>query len=115
MIELPEAATLAHQLKDTVVGKTIDQVIVGKSPPVRFFSGDPADYPPLLLQRTIVDATAYGGMLELDLGEARLVLTDGVNLRYQPEPSTVPAKHHLLLRFADGSSLSASVAMYGML
>ena len=116
MIELPEASVLARQLRETIAGKTIDQVVVGSSPhKFAFFNGDPADYPASLLNRTLKEARAYGGMVELVLGERRLVLSDGINLRYHPEPSTLPAKHQLLLRFTDGSLLSASVVMYGML
>lgn len=45
MIELPEALTLAKQLNETVVGKTVSRVL----PPTKphkfcWFNGDPSDY-----------------------------------------------------------------------
>lgn len=116
MIEIPEAQVLAEQLATTIVGSTVASTVAGRSPHrFAFFSGDPADYPALLTGRTVTDAVARAGMVELGLGERRLVFSDGVNLRYHGAGTTPPDKHQLLLAFTDGSALSASVSMYGQL
>lgn len=116
MLELPEAAVVSQQLKETVCGKIIRHVTVNQSPhKFAFFNGDPLGYPPLLAGRQPEDTSAYGAMVELRIGDYRLVFTDGVNLRFWPVGSKLPFKHQLLLEFTGGTALSASVQMYGML
>lgn len=116
MIEMPEAHVLAQQLVATVVGGTLASVVAGRSPHrFAFFTGDPGDYPGLLAGRTVTDAVAHGGLVELGLGERRLLFGDGVNLRHHDAGRRPPDKHQLLLTFTDGSALSATVSMYGQL
>lgn len=116
MIELPEALVLARQLNQAVCGKTVAAAAVNQSPhQFAFYHGDPAVYPDRLCGCTLHDASAYGGMVEMDFGRCRLVISDGVNLRFHEMPATRPKKHQLLLEFRDGTALSASVQMYGML
>ena len=46
MIELPESHVLAEQIKKTLTGKRISDVIANHSPHgFAWLSGDPADYP----------------------------------------------------------------------
>lgn len=116
MIELPEAYTLAGQLQATVCGRTVGSAVAGQSPNrFAFFTGDPAAYHELLVGRTVTEAVAYGGLVELGLGERRLLFGDGVNLRHHEPGARLPVKHQLLLSFTDGSALSATVSMYGQL
>lgn len=114
MLEIPEAAVLAQQIKQTISGKTIQQVTAAQSPhKFAWYSGDPAAYPGRLAGKTIKSAAARGGMVEIEAGDAVLLFSDGVNLRWHASPAEQPPKHQLLLEFDDGSALSASVAMYG--
>lgn len=114
MMELPEAAVIAEQINAAVKGKRIENVITNQSPhKFAWFYGDPDDYDGLLKGHTIDGATACGGMVEVSAGPARIVLGEGLNLRYYPEGEKLPAKHQLLLEFDDSSSLVGSVQMYG--
>lgn len=114
MIELPEAAVLARQLNETVRGRAVRRVSAGKTRHgFAFYSGDPADYPVLLEGRAITAAAQHGGRVELELGEMRLSLADGVNLRYLEPGSAEPARHQLYLELDDGAALSCTVQMYG--
>ena len=80
MLELPEAQTLARQLR-AVVGRSIDAVMANSSPhKFAFFTGDPQDYGPALIGRELTDVRAFGGLVELAAGDQSLVLGDGVNL-----------------------------------
>lgn len=116
MIELPEAATLARQAQQSLVGRTITRVQAGKSPhKFAFFAGDPAEYPASLIGRTLTGACSYGMWVELEAGGQSLLFNDGVNLRHLAPGVPEPAKHQLYLSFDDGSALSASVQMYGAL
>jgi len=114
MLELPEALTLARQLRESVVGREIVGVVANASPhKFAFFTGDPDEYGPTLAKHRITDAQAFGGLVELTAGDLALVFGDGVNLRLFGPGASLPAKHQLAIRLDDGSTLVASVQMYG--
>lgn len=114
MIELPEAQTLAHQITQQLSGKTILSSAAAQSPhKFAWYHGDPAGYPAKLNGGKVLAARGIGMFMEITLSSATLLFSDGVNLRLHPAAGLIPAKHQLLLNFEDGSSLSASVAMYG--
>jgi len=114
MNELPESTTLARQISENLVGKTITTVLAASSPhKFAWYYGDPAEYPARLRDSTINSARAFGMMVEISLSRATLVFSDGVRPRWHPQAGPVPKKHQLLLYFDDGSSLSGSLSMYG--
>ena len=114
MIEIPESNTLAKQLNSTVKGKTIQNVYANSSPhKFAWYFGDPSNYHSLLSDKTIDGAEAYAGMVEMRAGDARILLCDGVNIRFFGAGEKLPAKHQLHIEFADSSSLVCSVQMYG--
>lgn len=114
MIELPEAQTLAHQITQQLSGKTILSSAAAQSPhKFAWYHGDPAGYPAKLNGGKVLAARGIGMFMEITLSSATLLFSDGVNLRLHPAAGLIPAKHQPLLNFEDGSSLSASVAMYG--
>lgn len=114
MIELPEALTLAEQINNYLVGKTVHSTEAGHSPhKFAWYHGDPAEYPTRLNGNRVLSARGVGMFVEITLSESMLLFNDGVNLRYHPQAGPTPAKHQLLLTFEDETSLSASVAMYG--
>ncbi len=76
-------------------------------------SGDPAEYHRRLQGKRIDGAACIGGMVEIAVGNASIVLSDGVGCRYHAPGEKPPAKHQLLLELDDPSHLSASVQMYG--
>lgn len=114
MIELPEANNLAQQINQSLVGKTISSTIAAQSAhKFAWYNGDPADYPAMLEGNTLLSARGIGMFVEITLSNCTLLFNDGVNLRLHPAAGPIPAKHQLLVNFSDGTSLSASVAMYG--
>lgn len=114
MIELPEANNLAQQINQSLVGKTISSTIAAQSAhKFAWYNGDPADYPAILVGNTLLSARGIGMFVEITLSNCTLLFNDGVNLRLHPAAGPIPAKHQLLVNFSDGTSLSASVAMYG--
>jgi len=114
MLELPEAQTLARQLRESVLGREIVDVIANASPhKFAFFTGDPGDYGAALAQHRLTGAEAFGGLVELTAGDLALVFGDGVNLRLFGPGASLPAKHQLAVRLDDGSALVAGVQMYG--
>lgn len=116
MTEAPEALFLSEQLNNTIKGKKITFVSAGYTPhKFAWYYGDPQTYPDKLWNKTVTEAHAYGGLIEIDIEDVRLLLGDGVNLRYSGPNEKLPAKHQLLLGFEDESFLTASVRMYGCL
>ena len=114
MIEIPEAESLSRQLTETVGGKRIAGVVAGLSPhKFAWYHGDPKDYDALLRGKTIDTAVARGGMLEVKAGDAVLLFSDGVVLRFHTGDEQRPRKHQLLIEFEDATAVSASVQMYG--
>jgi formamidopyrimidine-DNA glycosylase len=114
MIELPEAAVVAGQLNAAVASKKIRRVVAAQNPhKFAWYSGDPAGYPDLLVGKTMGTAAGLGGMIEIQVNEVILLVSDGVNLRFHPALAEEPSKHQLLIEFEDSTALSATVAMYG--
>jgi formamidopyrimidine-DNA glycosylase len=89
-------------------------VIAGLSPhKYAWYHGDPKDYPARLRGKTIDTAEPHGGMVEIRAGDARLLFTDGVALKFHTSDEKRPPKHQLLIEFEDETAVSASVQMYG--
>lgn len=114
MIEHPEALTLAEQINQYLAGKIVRSTQAAQSPhKLTWYHGDPVDYPALLNGNQVLSARGVGMFVEITLTGSMLLFSDGVNLRLHPNAGPTPAKHQLLLTFEDGTSFSASVAMYG--
>ena len=114
VIELPEAAVLAEQVNETVVGKKIKNVIAAHTPhKLAWYFGDPQEYKSLLTGKVISEAASYGGQVEITADKAKLLFSDGVNLRYCKRGDKRPDKHQLLLEFDDASYMVGWVQMYG--
>lgn len=114
MIEIPEAITLSNQVNKTLKEKKIVNVIANQSPhKFAWYCGDPSEYNSKLHGKIIESANAYGGFVEISLGDTKILFNDGVNLRYLGKGEKHPQKHQLLIQFEDDSILVASVQMYG--
>ena len=114
MIEIPEAITLAKQLTDSLNGKKVERVIVAQNPHKwAWYYKDPADYSKRLIGNSLGDARAFGSFVEVDVGSASLLFSEGVRLRFIDDAVNAPKKHQLYLEFSDSSALTASIQMYG--
>jgi formamidopyrimidine-DNA glycosylase len=114
MMELPEAVTIAGQINKTVRGKRISAVTVAHTPhKLAWYYGEPRKYPDLLVGKTVGEAVAHGGLVEVKAGRANILFGDGVGIRFHAPEQPRPSKHQLLVEFGDHSALSASVQMYG--
>ena len=114
MIELPEALVLSQEINDALSGKTIRNVIAGKSPhKFAWFHEDPKAYNDRLAGKTIRSAKHQGGMVEVSIDDIFLVFSEGIRLKYFHPGEITPDKHQLFVEFSDESSLVATVQMYG--
>ncbi|QUI22520.1 endonuclease VIII [Vallitalea pronyensis] len=114
MLEIPEVIALSHQINERLVGREVTEVIANHSPhKFAWFYEDSDDYAHRLVGKVIDNAKPYGGLIEVSLGDIRIVFMDGVALRLIMKGEKLPKKHQLLIKFDDDSTLIASVQMYG--
>ncbi len=114
MIELPEAAVLAKQINQTLIGKQIKKAVANQSPHrFAWYTGDPAEYNQRLAGKVIRNAAAFGNHIEIHVDDMLLVLSTPI--RYHAAGEKPPAKHQLLLEFVDRTAVSCSVQMWGVL
>lgn len=114
MIERPEAVTLARQLNDALDNKRVMDVIVDKNPhKMAWLNEDRNDYIQFLKGQTFEGAYAYGGQVELQFGNKRLLVADGINVRLWEDEDSVKVKHQLALYFNNAAVLTFTVQMYG--
>ena len=114
MLEIPEALTIASQLEQTVLGRTIVSAVAAKSPHgFAWYTGDPALYGELLNNKKITGTASYGGRPEIEAEEMRIAFGDGVNVRYLDSDTKRPEKHQLLLELDSGDAICCTIQMYG--
>ena len=116
MIELPESKCFADQFIKTMMGKTVINVVMNKSPhKFAFFNGDPLNYHALTAGKTVTGSDSFGGIAELQVEDFKFIFYDGTNIRYHCENAPPPQKHQLCVEFDDFSSVTCSVQMYGFM
>ncbi len=114
MIELPEAASTSRQIDEAAQGKVVISVTAAQTPhKLAWFYGDRVDYSNLIVGKRLGKAVYRGSLVEIPADNARVLLGEGVNIRFHRQGEGRPNKHQLLLEFEDGSALSASIQMYG--
>lgn len=113
MLEIPEAATVARQLNDVLAGRTITSAQAGHTPHgFAFYWGEPEHYNYMLAGKRIDSVRNFAGQVEVAAEDMRLVLNDGLNLRYLTPDAKLPPKHQLHLVLDDGHQLIGTVQMY---
>jgi formamidopyrimidine-DNA glycosylase len=117
MLEIPESKTLSLQVAETLAGRTITEVIPAASPhKFAFYHEDPSAYPELLKGKHIRSARGHGMFVDICCDEdISITIGDGTNMRYYPPSAQPPEKHQLLVGFDDGSCITCTVAMYGVM
>jgi formamidopyrimidine-DNA glycosylase len=114
MLEYPEARVISQQLNRAIQGKTIASVVAAQTPhKLTWYKGDPQGYVAMLTGKKVGPAEGRGAMVVVQVQDATLVFSDGVNLRFHPASEARPTKHQLLIEFSDNCALSAVVQMYG--
>ena len=116
MIELPEAATIARQMTGELKGKRIASAVRGNAPhKFAFYSGPAKKYATLLKGRTMGEAAEHGSLIvaKVDPGHVLVLGGGGERIILHEEGEKLPKKHHLLLRFEDGTFLTVTVQGWG--
>lgn len=116
MFELPEFATLARQINETLIGKTIRKGSLGNSPhKFVWYNTSHAEFERLTRGKTIGEARAKGKWLfvPVEPGYVLLLGECGGKVLYHPTGSTLPSKYHLRIEFEDNTFLTAATQMWG--
>jgi len=115
-MELPEAVALAAQMNAALPGRRIVAAERENSPHKWVFYNRPREeYEAILPGKTLGEARADGNHVDLAVEPGfTLQLGDGgERILLHADDATLPKKHHLLLRFADGEVLTVSVQGWG--
>ncbi len=115
MIEMPEATTIARQMKHELTGKKITRFGRGVMRHKFLWLNRPAEeYESILPQLVVSGASSYGRSMYLHLGDHMLWWGDaGGKLLYHRPGATLPKKYHLGWEFSDGSALTYALRMWG--
>ncbi|MDR2957688.1 MAG: hypothetical protein LBU61_05865 [Coriobacteriales bacterium] len=117
MIELPEARTIAKDLRKSILGKTITNVGGNFTDhKFTFYHDDPLTYSGLITGKQVTDIVDRNFYVEIVIEDYLLLFRDGANIRYYSQTSLVPPnKSKLLIEFDDGSCLNVTTSMYCMI
>ncbi|OGO31346.1 MAG: hypothetical protein A2136_06500 [Chloroflexi bacterium RBG_16_54_11] len=116
MIEMPEAATIARQMQETLTGKTFQGFARGAlTHKFLWLSKDASEYDATLSGRQVTGARSFGRSIYLYVGEDHLLWFGelGGRILYHPLGQALPAKYHLRWSFTDGSNLTFNLQMWG--
>lgn len=116
MIELPEARTIAANLRIEILGKKV--VDVGGNytdHKFTFYSGDPNEYKKLLSNKKVTDIIDRNFYIEIEIEDYFLIMRDGANIRYYDNRQDHPEKSKLLIEFNDGSFINVTTSMYSFI
>jgi formamidopyrimidine-DNA glycosylase len=118
MIELPEAATIAKQIKAEVRGKKVVGADTGTSPHKWvFYAPERKALETRLRGKTVDDAGFAGRAVRLSMSSGRILMVDdfGGRVTFHEPGDGLPKKYHLLLRFDDDSALSVAIQGWGFI
>jgi formamidopyrimidine-DNA glycosylase len=116
MFELPEYITLARQLNESVVGKSIRSGSLGNSPhKFVWYNRTAEEFAGLTQGKLVGQAAVRGRWLSVSLQPGYVLLFGecGGRLLYHAPGEHLPDKYHLWLAFDDGSALTAFTQMWG--
>ena len=116
MIELPEARTIARDLRREILGKTV--VSVGGNytdHKFTFYLKDPETYYSLLAGKKVTGVIDRNYYVEIEIEDYLLLMRDGANIRYFAREEARPCKSKLLVEFDEGSCINVTVSMYAFI
>jgi formamidopyrimidine-DNA glycosylase len=116
MFELPEMTTLASQMNQALMGKTIRMGQLGNSPhKFVWYNREEEEFERLTAGKNVGEALARGRWLfvPLEPGYVLVLGECGGKVLYHQEGARLPKKYHLYITFDDGSFLTATTQMWG--
>jgi formamidopyrimidine-DNA glycosylase len=116
MLELPEVLTLSRQLDEELRGRTIASAGRGNSPhKFAFFKPSEEQLAKVLAGRKVDAVRGDGKCIFFDLRPRAtfcIAEMDG-RILFHAKGAVLPPRYQLLLRFSDGTALTATVGLWG--
>jgi formamidopyrimidine-DNA glycosylase len=116
MLELPEVLTLSRQLDRELKGRTVASAGRGNSPhKFAFFKPSAEELGRILAGRKVGAVRGEGKCITFDLkprGAFCIAEMDG-RILFHAKGAELPSKYQLLVSFADGTALTATVGLWG--
>lgn len=113
MIELPEARTIAKDLRKEILGKIIFDVRGNFTDhKFTFYYEDPNQYRELLVNKKVTKINDRNFYIEIEIEDYVLIFRDGANIRLFNNLQDFPEKSKLLIEFKDGSFINVTTSMY---
>ncbi len=116
MFELPEYTNFVEQMNQTIRGKTVSSGEQGNSPhKFVWYNRSHEEFAALTVGKKVGEARSRGRWLFITLEPGYVLVFGecGGKLLYHAPGEELPEKYHLLIRFTDGSALSAFTQMWG--
>ena len=116
MFELPEYINFVKQMNSVLPGKTILEGWLGNTPhKFVWYNRTHEEFSSLTADKTAGASSARGRWLFIPLEPGYVLVFGecGGRLLVHEPGAALPEKHHLLIRFSDGSALSAFTQMWG--
>jgi len=116
MFELPEYTNFVEQMNQTIRGKTVSSGEQGNSPhKFVWYNRSHEEFAALTVGKKVGEARSRGRWLFIPLEPGYVLVFGecGGKLLYHAPGEELPEKYHLLIRFTDGSALSAFTQMWG--
>lgn len=118
MLEYPEIARIAAQMRETLTGKTVREALwEAQGKKFVFTEGTPEDFGERLAGHTVTAVETCSNYLYLltDRGNCLQIGDTGGKILYYADEGAIPPKRDALIIFTDGSVLSVSVQMWGFI
>jgi formamidopyrimidine-DNA glycosylase len=116
MIELPEARTIARDLRKSILNKNITDVSGNFTDhKFTFYYGNPNAYKDALCGEHFLKINDRNFYIEAQTEAHTLLLRDGAAVRYCAPGAARPPKSKLLISFDDGSCLNVTTVMYAFI
>ena len=116
MLELPEVLTLSRQLDKELRGRTIVSAGRGNSPhKFAFFRPSEEELATVLARKKVASVQGDGKCILFELRPRAVFCIAEMDGRilFHVKGAELPAKYQLLISFADGSALTATVGLWG--
>jgi len=116
MFELPEYVVLSSQITQTLNKKKVLSASLGNSPhKFVWYNVSRGEFARIMAGKVVGPAYSRGRWMFIPMNPGHVLVFGecGGKILYHESMSSVPSKYHLLVRFVDGTALTATTQMWG--
>lgn len=116
MFELPEYATIARQMNETIRGRRVASGTLGNSKhKFVWYNRKPDEFANIVRGKAVGETYVKGRWLSINLEPGYVLVFGecGGKILFHEDEIDIPGKYHLSLSFDDGSALTSYTQMWG--